>query len=106
MLCVGPKDGPDSAGHLECPVDWQPLQRLNVKSPIVELAFGVFFPMNTLSLSKHLFLHSNALLSRAASRKQIFNKCRGFRSGESYYGANHLLVVTIPFHLSEMMPLH
>ena len=69
MLSVGPEEGADSAGDLECPVDWQALQRLNVKSPIVELAFGVFFPMNTLSLSKHLFLHSNALLSRAASRR-------------------------------------
>jgi hypothetical protein len=70
MLSVGPEEGADSTGYLECPIDRQALQRLNVKSPIVKLAVSVFFPMNTLSLSKHLILHSTALLSRAASENK------------------------------------
>ena len=41
-------------------VNAEPLQGLNIKHAIVELAFSAFVPMNTLALAKHLFRHDES----------------------------------------------
>jgi hypothetical protein len=69
MRSVSPEKRTHFAGYLNCVVNAQALQRLNVKNPIVEITLSAFVSVNTLPLTKDLLDHRDSPFLRAALRE-------------------------------------
>jgi hypothetical protein len=57
---IGPKERTHSTGYFNRVIDTESLQSLNVKCPIIEIAFRAFVTVNTLPLTKHLHRHNDS----------------------------------------------
>lgn len=77
---VSPKEGTHFSRDLDCIVDAESLQSLNVKRSIVKIAVRAFVPVHTLPLAKHLPGHDDSpyFLAPHRAKYRTVNKVSGF----------------------------
>jgi hypothetical protein len=71
MRGVSPKEWADFSSNLHRLVDTQTLQSLNIEYSVIKFALGTFVSVNTLPLTKDLFIHMDSPFPRAASRETL-----------------------------------
>jgi hypothetical protein len=68
---IRPEKRTHSSRNLNRLIDPQSLQSLDIKNAIVKIALGTFISMNTLPLTKHLFLHDNHHISSRRTARNM-----------------------------------